>query len=154
MQWPGNPMQMSYNPMFPFFGNNLMMGMFPNQSNQSVMGGNWSAMYNPVNANNINNNMNNMNTPQTPGKLNIVFKTTGGAMTNIPVELGTTVGQLLALYLRRMDRENLIGNEKDICFLYDAAKLKFNDNRKIEQVFRFTSPSVMVNDVQNLIGAY
>ena len=146
-----NPMQMSFNPMFPFMGNNPMMSMFPNQN---VMGGNWSAMYNPINVNNINNNMNNNNVPQAPGKMNIVFKTTGGAIRNIQADLGMTIGQLIALYLKRMDRENLIGNEKDICFLYDASKLKYNDNRKIEQVFKFTNPSIMVNDVQNLIGAY
>ena len=146
-----NPMQMSFNPMFPFFGNNPMMSMFPNQN---VMGGNWSAMYNPVNVNNMNNNMNNNNVPQAPGKMNVVFKTTSGTIKNIQADFGTTIGQLIILYLKRMDRENLIGNEKDICFLYDAAKLKYDDNRKIEQVFKFVNPCVMVNDVQNLIGAY
>ena len=165
MQWPGNPMQMSCNPMFPFFGANpnpmmgSMMGsmMFPNQN---VMGGNWSAMYNPININNMNNNnindnnMNNNSAPQIPGKMNIVFKKTDGIIKIIQVDIGTTVGQLIALYLKRMDRENLIGNDKDFFFLYDAAKLKFDDNRRIEQVFRFVNPTILVNDVHNLIGAY
>ena len=153
MQWPGNPMQMSYNPMFPFFGANPnpMMGsmMIPNQT---VMGGNWSAMYNPLNIN--NNNMNSTNVPQIPGKMSIVFKKTDGMLKIIQADLGTTVGQLIILYLKRMDRENLIGNEKDICFLYDATRLKFDDNRRIEQVFKFVNPTVLVNDVHNLIGAH
>ena len=153
MNFPGNPMQMSFNPMF-CFGPNPFIGMMPNPPNSTVMGGNWSAMYNPVNVNNMNNNMNNTTVPQSPGKMNVVFKTTAGTIKNIQADFGTTIGQLIILYLKRMDRENLIGNEKDICFLYDAAKLKYDDNRKIEQVFKFGNPSVMVNDVQNLIGAY
>ena len=153
MNFPGNPMQMSFNPMF-CFGPNPFIGMMPNPPNPTVMGGNWSAMYNPVNVNNMNNNMNNTTVPQSPGKMNVVFKTTAGTIKNIQADFGTTIGQLIILYLKRMDRENLIGNEKDICFWYDAAKLKYDDNRKIEQVFKFVNPSVMVNDVQNLIGAY
>ena len=153
MQMQGMPMQMSYNPMFNLYGFNPMMmgGMFPNAS---VMGGNWAAQYNPINMNNINNNMNNMGMPQVQGKMNIVFKATNGNIKNIQADIGMTVGQLIILYLKRMDRENLIGNEKDICFLYDATKLKYNDNRRIEQVFKFVNPCVMVNDVHNLIGAY
>ena len=104
--------------------------------------------------NNINNNMNNMGMPQVQGKMNVVFKATNGNIKNIQADIGMTVGQLIILYLKRMDRENLIGNEKDICFLYDATKLKYNDNRRIEQVFKFVNPCVMVNDVHNLIGAY
>ena len=109
-------------------------------------------MYNPLNIN--NNNMNSTNVPQIPGKMNIVFKKTDGMLKIIQADLGTTVGQLIILYLKRMDRENLIGNEKDICFLYDATKLKYNDNRRIEQVFKFVNPCIMVNDVHNLIGAH
>ena len=148
-------MQMGFNPMLcSGFGPNPFIGVMHNPLNPTVMGGNWSAMYNPVNVNNMNNNMNNTTVPQSPGKMNVVFKTTAGTIKNIQADFGTTIGQLIILYLKRMDRENLIGNEKDICFLYDAAKLKYDDNRKIEQVFKFGNPSVMVNDVQNLIGAY
>ena len=145
-----NPFQM--NPMFGMFGQNQGgMGMF----NPNLMGGNWAAQYTGQMNNNMNNmsNMNNMNTQQVPGKMNIVFKATSGAIKNIQTDLGTTIGQLLVLYLRRMDRENLIGNDKDICFLYDATRLKYDDNRKVEQVFRFINPCVMVNDTKNLIGA-
>ena len=118
------------------------------------MGGNWAASYNPMNMNNLNNMNNNMNMQQSPGKMNVVFKTTNGNIKNVQIDIGKTIGELIILYLKRMDRENLIGNERDICFLYDAAKLKYDDNRKIEQAFKFGNPSVMVNDVQNLIGAY
>ena len=153
MQMQGMPMQMGYNPMFNPFGINpgMMGSMFPNPS---VMGGNWAAMYNPINLNNINNNMNNMGIPQVQGKMNVVFKATNGNIKNIQADIGITVGQLITLYLKRMDREYLIGNEKDICFIYDATKLKYNDSRRIEQVFKFVNPCIMVNDVHNLIGAY
>ena len=150
------PFQMGMNPMFGMFGaNQYGMGPMPMFNNPNVMGGNWAEQYSISNNNNMNNinNMNNMNMPQIPGKMNIVFKATSGAIKNIQTDLGTTVGQLIVLYLRRMDRENLIGNEKDICFLYDATRLKYNDNRKVEQVFKFVNPCIMVNDVKNLIGA-
>ena len=148
---PGMPNGMVMNPMFGLGGVNPG---FPSQSpSPNLMGGNWAASYNPMNMNNLNNMNNNMNMQQSPGKMNVVFKTTNGNIKNVQIDIGKTIGELIILYLKRMDRENLIGNERDICFLYDATKLKYNYNRRVEQVFRFVNPCIMVNDVQNLIGA-
>ena len=152
-------MNMNQMPMNQNMMNNQMQGMggmnmnnMNNMNNQNMQMGMNQQMAGMQNMNNMSN-MNNMNTQQVPGKMNIVFKATSGAIKNIQTDLGTTIGQLLVLYLRRMDRENLIGNDKDICFLYDATRLKYDDNRKVEQVFRFINPCVMVNDTKNLIGA-
>lgn len=129
----------------PFFG----MGMNPMFFAPNVMGG-WTGIYNNNNmANNIKSNM-----PQSNNIINAIFKTTNGKVINIQVGSEKTVGELICIFLKRMGSEHLIGNEKDICFLNNATKLKYDDKRKVLEVFKMTSPTIMVNDVQNLIGAF
>ena len=125
------------------------MGMNPMFFAPNVMGG-WTGIYNNNNmANNINTNM-----PQSNNIINAIFKTTNGKIINIQVDSEKTVGELICIFLKRMGSEHLIGNEKDICFLNNATKLKYDDNRKVLEVLKMTSPTIMVNDVQNLIGAF
>lgn len=94
--------------------------------------------------------------PKTP-KVNLTFKTTQGVITNIPIDHGTSVGECLILYLKRMGQGGLIsGNElsNKICFLYNANSLSINDTRKVEEVFTTAALStIIVNDTSNVIGA-
>ena len=91
-----------------------------------------------------------------PGpKMNIVFNTTQGTTHNMVLPYGTTIGQALEKYLQRVGRPDLIGNQENkICFLVNAQKLKFGDTTPIEQFFKNSiNPKVVVNDINNLIGA-
>ena len=93
---------------------------------------------------------------EEPGpKINVVFKTTQGTVTNMVFKHGMTVGQALEMYLKRVGRPDLINNlQGRLCFLVNAKNLKFTDNTKIEDFFKnVTLPTVLVNDVNNLIGA-
>ena len=141
----------------PFYNNNNFMPMFIN--NNMMMpgmnfGGNesWMSGYGPG----INFNMGQMQVPIAPGsnKINIVFKTTANVRTNVVAEYGKTVSDIILLYLKRVGREDLFKKDSGICFLNNAKKIDIYDKTKVEIYFKNTSsPLIIVNDVQNLIGA-
>ena len=156
------------------FGNNGMM-FFPNnanninlqnmgfgmgifdasnmQNNMNVpgmnMGGNqnWMQGYNTVNNGPKPSN-------NSPNKINVVFNTTTGKTLTILIDHGKTVNDLIKIYFMRVEQPDLINREGEICFVYNASKIEFNNQQKVEDFFRFNSnPSILVNDVHNLIGA-
>ena len=165
-----NPMMGNMGMMGNMMGNNMgmnpMMGNMGNMGNMGMMGNNMGMdmMGNMmVNAGNedwmkgLKMAMEEDKQPEEePGpKINIVFKTTQGTVTNLVVKHGTTVGKTLELYLKRVGKPELINNlQGRLCFLVNAKNLKFTDNTKIEDFFKnVTLPTVLVNDVNNLIGA-
>ena len=138
----------------PFFNNNNFM---PNCFNNNMMpgmnlGGNesWMSGYGP------GINMGQMQVPIATGsnKINIVFKTTANVRTNVVADYGKTVSDIILLYLKRVGREELFKKDSGICFLNNAKKIDIYDKTKVEIYFKNTSsPLIIVNDVQNLIGA-
>ena len=80
-----------------------------------------------------------------------IFATTQGHKTNIKIDWGTTIDELLRIYLKNENREYLINN-KEIVYLYNAISLKFGNNTKIETFFKDIKPKILVNDVYHLIG--
>ena len=91
-----------------------------------------------------------------PGpKINVIFNTTQGTTHNMVMNHGTTIDDALKKYLKRVGRPDLINdNTNKICFLFNATKLKFGDKTPIEQFFKNApNPKVVVNDINNLIGA-
>ena len=77
------------------------------------------------------------------------------------VKFGTTIDQLLKKYLEIENKIYLI-NSNDICFLYEACKVKFGDNTPVEKYFKIKpnpyggnlnfEPKIAVYDVKNLLG--
>ena len=137
------------------FGNNNM-NMFGN-NNMNMFGNNNMGMFGNNNMNNMNmfnfNNANNTSNFQPiQGKVNVVFVTTNGVKSNMVVDYGTTIKNMIELYLLRVDRKNLIGS-KEIYFLHNAKYLDINDSRKVESEFNPGENRVLVNDAHNLIGA-
>ena len=66
---------------------------------------------------------------------------------------GTTIDQALKKYLNLVNKPDLVNSNK-ISFLFNAAKLSFGDQTKVENFFKnITNPKVIVNDTSNLIGA-
>ena len=142
------------NPMNVFGGiNQAGMGQaFPAQNFMNGMNG-WEGVYNINNMNNINMNQVNNMPPVSIDQINVVFKLTNGSKKNVTISLNKTVGELICIFLKKMGSEDLIGNTKDICFLNNATKLNYNDKRKVKDVFINSIPTIIVNDVHNLIGA-
>ena len=87
-------------------------------------------------------------------KMNIIFKNTNGSKYQISVNYGTTIDQLLNIYLKQMNEGNLYLYNK-ICFLYNATQLKQGNNTPIENFFRNSiNPVVIANDISNLYPSY
>ena len=151
MQVPFQPL-IFMNQMPGFVGVNPV-GIGPSFPAQNVMNG-WQGIYNSNNMNNMNN-MNQMNNMQQydVDKINVVFKLTNGSIKIVTISLDKTVGELICIFLKKMGSEELIGNTKDICFLNNATKIKYDDQRKVRDVFNAINPTIIVNDVHNLIGA-
>ena len=125
-----------------------------NMMNQGTnIGGNWTSMYNigQTNNNDINNNSQGI---QMGYKKNVVFKTTMGIITNILIDYGKTMTELLKVYLTRVDKMELFNTKNTIAFLFNAKKIEWLDDTKVEIFFRFTpQPTIVVNDMRGLIGA-
>ena len=88
-------------------------------------------------------------------KINVIFKTTQGTTTAMVYDYGTTIDKSLEKYLKRVGRPDLYQQKSNkICFLFNAAQLKIGDQTKVEAFFKnVQNPKVVVNDVNNLIGA-
>ena len=88
-------------------------------------------------------------------KINVIFKTTQGTTTAMVYDYGTTIDKALEKYLKRVGRPDLYREKSNkICFLFNAAQLKIGDQTKVEAFFKnVQNPKVVVNDVNNLIGA-
>ena len=85
-----------------------------NMMNQGTnIGGNWTSMYNigQTNNNDINNNSQGI---QMGYKKNVVFKTTMGIITNILIDYGKTMTELLKVYLARVDKMELFNTKNTI----------------------------------------
>ena len=89
-------------------------------------------------------------------KTTIIFKTTQGVTTHVSINSEESIRNLLVKYLIKMGKEDLIfpDNSFGLCYLFNATKLEINDNTKIKEFFKgIQNPKVVVNDINNLIGA-
>ena len=84
----------------------------------------------------------------------IQFKTTQAVKTIVKVNYDKTVSDTILLYLKRMNKPELFDKSSGIFFLYNANKVDIYDKSKIGDFLGgITYPTIMVNDVKNLIGA-
>ena len=134
-----NPVMM--NPMF-----NNQMGGFNFSNNDAT----WGMVYGAGTSTNQDNQFNQNN----PGKKNIIFKTTQAVKTILTVDLDKTLSDTILLYLKRVNKPQLFAPDSGICFLYNAKKLDIYDKTPIGVLFnQIYSPTIMVTDILNLIGA-
>ena len=152
----GMPMNLQNMPIQGNFGMNMPMmnnGMMPNNFNMNMpqmnIGGNenWMIGYNTQNQVHHSNSFGG-------NKINCIFNRANGGPINILIDNGKTVNELMQIFFKRVENPNLINNNSEICFIYNAAKIDVNSNEKVENFFKFnSSPKIIVNDVHNLIGA-
>ena len=149
-------MNMGMNPMGMGIGMPNMMGGMGMQG-MNMGGGNdddWLEGF-KMGVEEINNPSTNSDPDvNKPGpKINVLFTTTIGTKRNIVLSHGTTIDEALKKYLNAVGKPDLVNSDK-ISFLFNAAKLQFGDNTKIENFFKnVMNPKVVVNDTANLIGA-
>ena len=152
MQMPIDMNNNNYNMMQFYLAQ--MMGSNMNIPGMNI-GGNekWANAYKTnTNQANINNQVNNN---QVLGNMkSCVFKTTQGVIRNIQIDNDKTISELIRTYFYRVGKPELFDKKNDICFLFNASKLDFNSQTKVGDFFGLNSfPTILVNDVKNLIGA-
>ena len=90
-----------------------------------------------------------------PGRIRVVtFKTTGGAKHEIEIFNDyETTSSLLKRYLKTVNRPDLIEDKSNkIIFIYNARKIQFGDNIKLNELFKDDfKPIIVVNDPNYLI---
>ena len=95
----------------------------------------------------INNNFNNDDNIYI-----IKFETDQGKFTPLVLDGEITVGKMLEKYLIRIERPDLI-NSNEIYFLFNAQKVRFNDQTKIKDLFGISKgPKIVANIGKPLIG--
>ena len=78
---------------------------------------------------------------------NINFKTTLGNKTTLKVDKNNTIDELLKKYLDKINKSDIINNTAEsLYFTYNAEKLEFGDQRKIEDVFSNNNPTILVSE--------
>ena len=148
-----------YNMFAQMMGMNMNMNMFNNGANNGAQGINLDPndplrlIYGGGQNNNQPTNQNQFIGPND--KINIVFKTTGGLISNLTVDPDKTITDTLLIYLKRVNKTEYYKPNKDIFFLNNAKRIDVYDKRKIRELFGFNLGQIIiiVNDVKNLIGA-
>ena len=59
-------------------------------------------------------------------------------------DYGTTVNEMLKIYLIKIGRNELINNNEKVSFLFNTKKIKFTDNTPIEIFFNLLCPKILV----------
>ena len=78
----------------------------------------------------------------------INFKTTLGNKTTWEIDKNNSIDELLKKYLDKINKSDIINNpDESLYFTYNAEKLEFGDQRKIEDVFATNNnPTVLVSE--------
>lgn len=78
----------------------------------------------------------------------INFKTTLGNKTILEIDINKSIDDLLKKYLDIINKNDIINNtEESLYFTYNAEKLEFGDQRKVEDVFASNNnPTVLVSE--------
>ena len=78
----------------------------------------------------------------------INFKTTLGNKTTLEIHKNNSIDELLKKYLDKINKSDIINNpDESLYFTYNAEKLEFGDQRKIEEVFATNNnPTVLVSE--------
>ena len=86
-------------------------------------------------------------------KMNITFETNKGVRTNLFINKGTSIAELIKTYFREVNHLELFNSDK-IKFIFNASQLEYNDNNtKIEDYFHnLSSVTIIVYDPSGLLS--
>ena len=149
-----NGMNMNINNSMNMNMNNNMPFM-PNMNIQQLnLGGaaNWQGIYTPQGENQNGQQMQN-NGNMVAGKVNAILTTTRGVKVNMKIDYGKRVCDLIKLYFKLINREDLINNPQDLVFIYNANRMNINDQTPVERFFNSGFARITINDTRGLIGA-
>ena len=149
-----------------FNNNNFINNNFNNNFNNTGFGPNMNTIIQGMNMGGVSGwrdlyNTKNQNVNQLQGtvnfsggrKVNLLFRTTKGMKINMMIDFGKTVREMIEIYFKRVEKPDLINRPQDICFIFNAKRIDFNEQRKVEDYFGGIFANITVNDVKDLIGA-
>ena len=122
--------------------NNFMMNQMDNLANEP-----WAQSYTK------NSSFMCHGSPE-PNKIIIIFKTTDKVETKIVADCGQTMSDVLLLYLKKNEKENLFKRSSGVFFLYNAQMIDIYDETKVKDFFKNDNfPRILVNEMKFVIGA-
>ena len=78
-------------------------------------------------------------------KMNVIFRSTHGEIITLLLNPNRTVDEMLTIYLKTINKPELIGQRYNPKFVFNAEFLYFGDKRLICQYFqKYSNPSVTV----------
>ena len=72
----------------------------------------------------------------------------------INIDLNKKVSELIEIYFLRVEKPELLNRPKDICFIFNANKIDFKEQKTVYNYFKSTQARITVNDTKGLIGAH
>ena len=99
--------------------------------------------------------VNDINCPIRIQSKDITFKTTNGIIHKFKINLNMKIKELLKYYLKVVKKSELINNNNDnqICFLYNAERIKLDDEILLDAFFnKDENPIIIVNEPNDLIN--
>jgi hypothetical protein len=126
-----------------YYGNNNMNNLNNENNNNNINN------FNIDGQNNRNNFENEYPEEESQNLINVFFIiSSSGSKFKFEIPYYQTIAYLLRLFIRKLGiRENAL--EKDIAFLYDANRLKVDDQRALYELFKDNSPKILVLDQLN-----
>ena len=107
--------------------------------------------------NDININLEQNNENKEEKRIHVIFNTTNGISTKILFNENGSIGDLLKTYLRRISKHELISRlmngDRSLVFIWNGDQLKINDTKKAKDCFHNVTANILVNDINDLIGA-
>ena len=119
--------------------NDPMPNMMMQFQNNPMMFFQGKKMGNIIEENPMMNITNNIKNEYGVNKYNISFKNSPGGQVLLVLDPDITVKEMLKTYLMRIKKPELFDNGDKIRFLLNSKGLKFNDNRKIKELFKTTA---------------
>ena len=155
MNWiQNNPYLLQiYNNMNAQFNNNNQFNnnqFNNNQFNNNLINNN-SQFNNNMNRNQAN--FNNVNSNNNEQKINVIFITQKGEKIAIDIPHNMKIKDLLIKYVIKMGLGPDILKNDSIYFMYNGLRIDRNENKTVDHFFLLGSPSLLVIDTNNIIGA-
>ena len=108
---------------------------------------------NPIRNNLLIKNENNFGNEINSNTIKVRFQTKERNTKILTLDSETIVGDMLKLYLKEMNRLDVINSQKKILFLFNSHSLSFEDKTKIGTFFKgIINPYIFVYEDNSMIG--
>ena len=130
----------------------IKMGNDNMELNQMFFNTDWKSVYNKNYLGNTNIKQKNK-VENEVRKINVLFRTGKGVNVNVIIDADKTMSDLIFLFLKKVGKPELFGQERDVYFIYNGAKCEHRNKKPLSLAFSSFQPTIIVNETKQLIGA-